>query len=273
MVHQGVVVVGKELNSARPGRAKAGVHLGGQIWCLRDQKTCVRQLLADLVRQFQHHREVTPDLLAATAGEESDQPRIRIHAGACTEQLARGVVVGQLEQRMPNEVGVEAVLPEQIFLERQDDGQTVDSLGHFLQPAGAPGPDLRCDVVEHGDAATSGSLGKTQVESGIVDQDDQVGLELVQQAGHGSENAADEREVAQNLGESQKGEILGAKNGLHPLGPHPGAGDPDETQPGIAALHLAHEVAAVQIPGGFSRDDEDGTGHFKKLSSAAKSEV
>src|SRR5262249_26312136 len=88
-----------------------------------------------------------------------------------------------VEKRMANET--RQLLPIGIvepFFERKDDAEAIDAPCDLAYSSAAPGPYLRTDVVEDGDAELLGLLGEEQVELGIVDEDDQVGTLFLQKA-------------------------------------------------------------------------------------------
>ena len=119
--------------------------------------------------------EVPPDLLRPAAREKAparDRPvRSPSVARAACAVRHRGRAI---EQRMPDERGVDPVLAEERLLERQDHRGLGDDPRQLAEPVRAPRPDLRGDVVQHRDALGAGGRGEFHVEAGIVDADEQA---------------------------------------------------------------------------------------------------
>ena len=63
-----------------------------------------------------------------------------------------------------------------VFLKRKNDVHTLNILFDFEYPGLLPGPDLRGNIVEHPDPMLSSKAGNTQVKSGIIHQDQHIGL-------------------------------------------------------------------------------------------------
>src|SRR5712692_390663 len=76
---------------------------------------------------------------------------------------------------MADELDPHTGTPIELLLEGQDDEHTVDEAGDLPDPPLAPGPDLRADEVEDRDAGAARAARETEVEVGIVDQEDQIG--------------------------------------------------------------------------------------------------
>ena len=72
-----------------------------------------------------------------------------------------------------------AELLKELRLELKDAKRPVDELGHLGRALRLPGPDLRDDVVQAGNAELADFLGKTQIESRIVDADQRARMFLL----------------------------------------------------------------------------------------------
>ena len=140
-------------------------------------------------------------------------------------------------------------------LERQHHGEPIGALDDASHAAAPPGPDLRRDVVEHGDAGALGGAGERQVELGEVDKDDQVGALATQRRFELAQYAEGFPYGGSQFGEAEAGDVLGAGERAHARCAHPLAGDAEQIASGVARENLRGEVGAVKIARGLAGDD------------------
>ena len=82
---------------------------------------------------------------------------------------------------MPHEGGVRSGPYQGLHLEGKNQCQPVGVSGQFPYAAGAPGPDLRRDIVEDRQPTPVGGFSDPKVESGIVDGNHEVDVSSVQE--------------------------------------------------------------------------------------------
>ena len=99
-------------------------------------------------------------------------------------------------------------------LERKDRADRIQVARHGETALRLPGPELRADVLDDGGSAETraGQAGLTQfireaeIESGIVDEHDDLGLPLQRPVHHPVEEPAVERVSGQDLHDAHRGE-------------------------------------------------------------------
>src|SRR5204863_6580402 len=111
--------------------------------------------------------------LGPAPGKETEKPDPGLDPKLGSSLLC-GKAGSPVHERMAHVLGPEPQTFEEGLLEGEDHGQTVYRRGQPVSSFGVPGPELRRNVVQDLGAAPVSCLGHSQIEAGIVHQDDQV---------------------------------------------------------------------------------------------------
>ncbi len=146
---------------------------------------------------------------------------------------------------------------KQFGLERQHYRETVRAIDQLVDPATAPRPHLRRNVVEDRHAVATGGAGENQVELRVVNQDHQVGPlapdDLAQRAKRA--NRAPNRRC--QFRKSQPVDVLGLDDRAHTGRAHFLAGDSEQLAHRIARENFPRQIAAMQIARRLAGNDHD----------------
>src|ERR1044071_10316796 len=123
-----------------------------------------------------HRRQVQPNLFAAAAGQKRDPLLFRIEMMLRCKCFARYLWRRRVGQRMADIADFDAVARIEFLLERDDHDHLANIFFDLLYAAGAPGPYLRADKIEDGNAQAMQLARQAQVEVREVDQDGSVRL-------------------------------------------------------------------------------------------------
>ena len=199
------------------------------------------------------------DFLRPAAGKESQHLRVARQPELVPGLLTRRHVGGAVEEWMTDEGGIDAMLTQQRLLEGQDHCRLPDPTREFLETFGAPRPDLRNDVVQHGHAGRGRPLGDAHVEAGVIDQDDESHLPGPQVSLQPPQHLPVLWDVAHDLDEAKNGEIADVlvdldSGRLHEVSAH--AAQAKRRAP-RASDQLARDAGRVQVAGGFAGEKQD----------------
>ena len=140
----------------------------------------------------EHAGKVGVDLGAAAARQQHQ----RAPFADARDLAVVGRVLGEFVEQWVADVDRRHVLAaEELGLERQDRQRRVDGAPVAAHAPRTPRPVLRCDVVQHRNAASPGRLGHDHVQAGKVDEYDEVRRIVAQQAQVGGERAHDQRQL------------------------------------------------------------------------------
>ena len=179
------------------------------MWCSAHDDRERRIAPLELTRRLDERIEVARDLLRAAAREQRQEPLALADTQRPPCLGAVRQCPGAIQERMPDERRVDAVLSQERFLEREDHSCLRDRAGKLAQPLGAPRPHLRRDVVQHGDRGCARRGSDLHVESWIVDQHDEGDAATSDAALELSRQPIVQRDVLEHLDESHDGETLG----------------------------------------------------------------
>ena len=196
-----------------------------------------------LTRRRDERIEMARDLLRAAAGKEREQRRPadadRARAARRDRAASRAV-----EQRMPDEGRVDAVVAEQLLLERQNHRGLRHRARQRLHAAGARRPHLRRDVVQHRHARLGGDLGDLHVEAAVVDEHDERDVAALHARAKLVASAEILRQALERLDEAHDRELLDVLDELDAGVAHPVAADAGERERRARARELARYPAA-----------------------------
>jgi hypothetical protein len=247
------------LDEVGVGRLQLAVQLDVDRSRYRHQKTRPADPLHQPCGRLEHRRQVALDLDAAAPRQQADPGVFGRHAVPLAERGAIRAQLDDIQQRMADELHPQPGGRVEVLLERQDDQQEVGERRHRLDPARAPGPYLRADVVgdRHLGEAAAKPPRQHQIEIRIVDEDDGVDPPLGGRVGQRAQGLADVAQVADHLGDADHGEVPHVVQELGPGVPHPAAADAEDLDPGLDIAHRADQAGAVQVAGGFAGDQHD----------------
>ncbi len=204
----------------------------------------------------EHRREELSDFLHSRS-RENPEPRAARRLEHPLEVRVRPVALELIEDRVAHVLHFEAATRVEAGLERQDDERPIGSPLQLPDSPRAPRPELGDDVVEHGDGERFCGAGDLEVQSGVIDQNDDVGplaLEPCARLAHEGEERAS---AAENLDQSHHGE----RREIHGLvlagGAHSRTAVAEHANGWVELVDLADEVGAVKIAGDLAGRYED----------------
>ena len=107
----------------------------------------------------------------------------------------------------PTNRHVHARLPVQGHFKGKHDDHRLDQPGDRLDPALAPCPDLRTDVIKDRDAELSRRLPEHDIEIGKIDQDEEVRPFLAKETLQPGKHPVDHAEMGDHLGDAHHGDF------------------------------------------------------------------
>ena len=164
---------------------------------------------------------------------------------------------GQRGEGVADELGVDASRAVERLFEREDDEHAVDEALDPAQAAAFPGPELRADEAENGDAEALAMHGEAKVDVGKVDEDGERGRIALEVANQRAVLRVDVECVAQDLGEAHVGDVLGADDALLAGGFHAGPAQAGEDGGGQAGMEFGDDGGAIVVAGGLAGGEED----------------
>ncbi len=226
-------------------------------------------VLREIVRRAEHGGEIVADLLLAAARQDGDDGSFRLQLVSRAEipivprarfaETADGV-----ERRVAHVVHRVIQALEKRHLEGQDAEHAVDVAAEGLDPVALPGPDLGRYIIMYGNTQLLvHEAGHFQVETGVIDQDHHVGAIGADVVLAGAEVAQDRPEVRQDRDEAHVGHFPVMARQVASGLAHQVAAHAAEFRLRVLALQGAHEVRAVQVARGLSRDQV--VFHFLKI--------
>lgn len=105
--------------------------------------------------------------------------------------------------------GVDASLGQKRPFKGKDNQREVDKLPKLIHTVSAPGPYLRRDIVDYGNAKRFYLTGETQVETGVVDQNDGTRTVLLYFLQASLEQAAEKSITFGHFPETQDRQVFG----------------------------------------------------------------
>ena len=212
--------------------------------------------------------EVVGDLLAAGC-RAGRRPRAGPGRAPCRRRKAARSSAGRTRSTSgcPTKVDGHARLPVERLLEREDHQHPGDRLPDGAHASPPPGPDLRRDVVDDGNAAAAQLARQAQVEVGVVDEHGDVGRAASTSASTCRKMRAQAAQVRDDLaaGPRPRGRAR-ARRGAPPgsaAGLRPGRRPRGRA---TRAPEMADQLGAVEIARGLAAGDEE-AGHRRGAAS------
>ena len=221
----------------------------------------VLELRPQALRGADDGRQVQAQLLAAAAGQQCNPLLAGIKAPARGKIIPRDGWRRQFAERVADELGLHAMLQVKLAFKGEDDQHLAHILLHLSDATPPPRPQLRADVINHGNTAPVQFAGQPQIPVGEVNQHGHVRAAAVHLIQQPMEAAVEGWQVAEDLEESDDGNVLGlhqqlASGGLHALAAHAVAFHGAVMQPAQGGQQLR----AVKLAGGLTRADEHAQG-------------
>ncbi|MCG3146367.1 MAG: hypothetical protein HONDAALG_04403 [Gammaproteobacteria bacterium] len=205
----------------------------------------------------QERRGVVPQLAHAAAGQQREQARVGGDSQPRAGLRPGGGGCQLLDQRMPDALHRQRVPLEVASLEGKQRQHQVDAAQDGADPALAPGPHARADIVNRGDPRRVHCHLYAEVELRRVDPDEDV-------RAHGDD--APRRLALQrpefgiapdDLRQAHDREAIEARPGLASRGAHPRPGDALGRNPVHPRLQGVQQARRQKVSGGFARYDGD----------------
>ena len=149
---------------------------------------------------------------------------------------------------MSHVVAPEPEPPEEGLLEREHDGEPVDRGGEPARALGPPRPELRSDVVEDLGARGARRFGDAQMETGIVDEDDQIVAACAEVFPKRPQQPPVGAELAEDLDDAEGREALHRIAHRRARLRHARAAERVDRGVGVPCAQSANDAGAVQIP-------------------------
>ena len=121
---------------------------------------------------------------------------------------------------MAYELGLDSAGAVEGGFEGEDDHHAGDALLHTAEAVALPGPELRADEVEDGDAEFFQLAGEAEVDVGEVDEDGDVGAVFFDGGDEAAVLGVDGGHVADDLGDAHVGDVFGADDAVEAGGFH-----------------------------------------------------
>ena len=203
--------------------------------------------------------KVGVDLLPAAPGKQRDPGlggvEVVLGGVGLSWERGRGGLGG--EERMADELGVDAALAVEGLLEWKDDEHLGDALLDPAKTVALPGPELWRDEPYDGDAGAAQVASEAEVHVGEVDEDGDAGAIAADGANETAVARIDVGDVAEDLGDAHDGDVLGAHDLLLVLAGHLGAAEAGEGCAWEAGAECGDHLGSVGVAGGFASRKED----------------
>ena len=158
---------------------------------------------------------------------------------------------------MTNEFGVDAAFAVELFFEGEDDKHLVYALLHPAEAAALPGPELRADEPDDGNACAGEVFGEAEVDVGEIDEDGDVGALLLDECDELAVAGVDVGDVAEDFGDAHDGYVFGADDASLAGLLHVCAAKAGEYCAGQALVEGSDESGSVVVAGGFASGEKD----------------
>ncbi len=156
-----------------------------------------------------------------------------------------------------DEGAIEAVLREPGRFEGQQAEELVPQARVVLHAMGAPGPDLRGDVVDAAGGAGGIHVEDAMHEAGAVDGDDDIGLAGTDVGLDLGQAALEQADAGNDLDDAHDGEVGEGEEGVEAMLGHAGAADAREGCVGREDADGGHEAGAEDVAAGLAGDEID----------------
>ena len=216
----------------------------------------VASLLVEPSQRARDRREVVGDFLLLAAGQH------REHRSGGVKPLRgekRSAVPGrprEIDQRMTHEGDGDSRLAVERLLEGEDHDHVRDALADRLHPPAAPGPDLRGDVVDDGDAAPLQLAREPEVEVGVVHEDRGGGRVAVHLREHRAEHPSQAPQVTEHLEQAHHRQVADVGEEAAALGPEPVAAEAEHLEGAEPGPQVTDEIPRVEVPRGLTAGHE-----------------
>jgi hypothetical protein len=172
----------------------------------------------------------------------------------------------QIDERMADELHVDAGVPVEGFLERKDHQHARHVTLHRPHASGPPRPQLRADVVDDRHAEPTHGSHQPEVEIGKIDGDEDVRPVRPRALRQPPDHRQRSRDDANGLGEAGDRELPEVAEQARAGGAQTRPAEPGDLRLGLPAKDLGGQRPGVQIAGRFTAGDQDPhRSHFSVL--------
>src|SRR5580704_11014125 len=153
---------------------------------------------------------------------------------------------------MADKSSVYSTLSIELLLKRKNHQRLVDVIPQQTYAPLSPCPELRCNIIDNGNAALLHLPRHPPVKCRRVDHDGEVGPASVSFLDQMPVEAENLGQVAENFGDADHGEILSVDDCVAAGGAHPLSANAEELNLLIAAAQGCNELRAVHFSGSFA---------------------
>src|SRR5258708_3305452 len=153
---------------------------------------------------------------------------------------------------MADERRIHSAITVELFLKGKYHQRFVDGVSDKARSPLAPRPELRCDVVDDGNAALFHLPRHAPVERGRVDDDGEIWPALVDFLDQVLVEAVDLWQMAEDFGDADNGEIFRVNDSIAAGRAHAISANAEEFKSLIAATQGLDELRAIHFSGSFA---------------------
>jgi hypothetical protein len=154
-------------------------------------------------------------LLCARSWKQREDRFLRVDTQTVRECTALPHDWRQIEQRMSHEVRLRSRSAEQLLFEGQHNCQAINVVRELAHAAAMPGPYLGRDEIQHGDVLLLREVCESQIESRIIDRDDEVGTSCADALFCVAPEPGKKRQMLQHFHEAHHGQVTRVCLQLH----------------------------------------------------------
>src|SRR6188474_3528145 len=148
---------------------------------------------------------------------------------------------------MSHEFRINSRVAIHFLLERKNHEHLVDDPADLLDPAFAPRPNLRADVIDNGTSRLSHAFGEAQIEVREVDENGGRGRVCLYSLRKPPEHAIKSSKRAENFERTDNGGLANVAFQLHTGRLHPLAAEAVNVAAGKSALEAPRDFGAIHV--------------------------
>ena len=206
---------------------------------------------------LEHSRQVQPDFLRSRARQQSNPRLVWIQPMLPGIVFTRDSGEGKFRQWMTDKGSVDTSGAIEFFFKWEDDHHAVYALLNPTKAATLPGPELRTDEIDDGNAEFFQFARETEVHVGKVDKDSDFWAPLFYRCDEAAVFSVDVRHVPYDLCDAHVSDIFGADDAVQTGGFHLLATEAEAGEFGAPYAKFSEKLGAVMVAAGFACGEED----------------